>query len=59
MIYAVEVGVALARPPRHDATKYVLIEAPNVARARLWACQLAAADPRVVMPVSAEVVELP
>lgn len=52
MIYAVEVGVALARPPRHDATKYVLVEAESPASARLLACQIAAADPRVVMPVS-------
>jgi hypothetical protein len=51
VIYAVAVGVALQRPPRHDATKWVLVEAPTPVAARELACQLAAADPRVVMPV--------
>jgi hypothetical protein len=59
VIYAVEVGVALARPPRVDAVKYVLVEAESQVAARLLACQIAAADPRVVMPVSDEIVDLP
>lgn len=56
MTYAVRVGVALARPPREDAVVWVLVAASNDVEARLIACQLAVADRRVVMPVSAEIV---
>ena len=56
MTYAVRVGVALARPPREDAVVWVLVAASNDVEARLIACQIAAADRRVVMPVSAEII---
>lgn len=55
MTYAVRVGVALARPPREDAFVWVVVAASNDTEARLIACQIAATDQRVVMPVSATI----
>lgn len=55
-VFAVQVGVALSRPPKCDATIYCLVEAPNETKARLMACLLAASHPRVSMPVSADIV---
>lgn len=54
-VYGIEVGVALSRPPRHDATVYVQVVAPSRTAARLLACLIAAAHPLVVMPVSDQV----
>jgi hypothetical protein len=56
MIVAVEVGVSLGRPPRHDATVYVLVEADTVTEGSLVACQIATCHPAVAMPVSSRVV---
>lgn len=50
-IWSVEVDVALGRPPRADATRYVLVAAATRVEAELIACQMAACDRRVVMPV--------
>lgn len=58
MIVAVEVGVALARPPRHDATMWVLVDAATDTEARLIACQIAGSTGRgVVMVISADVID--
>ncbi|GAA0627655.1 hypothetical protein HPO96_37200 [Kribbella sandramycini] len=58
MIVAVHVGVALARPPREDVIVRVVVAAESDTEARLVACQLAAANRRVAMPVSAEIVSV-
>jgi hypothetical protein len=58
VIAAVRVGVALRRPPREDAVVYTLVAAGTDAEALLIACQLAAANPRVVMPVWAEIADV-
>ena len=71
MIVGVEVGVALARPPREDAQIFYAVEVdlprdPNLIRAlrvaQLDAEQLAgvwaASDPRVVMPVRIQTVDI-
>ena len=55
-MFAVEVDVALARPPRADATVRVLVDAESVHEAELVACQIAACDRRVVMPVGARLI---
>lgn len=62
MIFAVEVGVSLGRPPRHDRTIYTLLEAESAADARLLAYQWATWHPAIFMVgmvVSAEVVPMP
>jgi hypothetical protein len=56
-IFKVEVGVALQRPPRHDATIYYTLEADSGNAAELLACQIAYNHPRVVMPVSSVVTD--
>lgn len=64
MLFTVAVGVAMTRPPTHDETLYALLDVEvkegNVERARnearLIACQMAAQQPGIVMPVSARVV---
>lgn len=63
LTFGVRVGVALSRPPRRDADIHVLVgvdAAKGLERAgteaRLIACQMAVAHPRVVMPVSADVI---
>lgn len=59
----VEVDVALARPPRVDAQLWTWIAVEQVDRfnvdadARLIACEMAACDPRVVMPLGARVID--
>lgn len=58
MIVVVEVGVALARPPRHDKTVWVVVAADTETEARLIACQMAASTRGVVMPVSADIVDM-
>lgn len=55
--YGVEVGVALRRPPRHDATIFFTLEAESGQAAELLACQWAANHPRVVMPVASVVTD--
>ena len=64
--FAVAVGVALSRPPKHDKTVHCLVavdmrnktqeRAEN--EARLTACQMAATHTGVVMPVSAQIVAI-
>lgn len=56
-VYRVEVGVALKRPPRHDATIYFILEAENGQAAELFAQQWAQWHPRVVMAVSSVVTD--
>jgi len=66
-----EVDVATARPPRADATIYVVIEEPvdeslplnraidsAIARAAETAANMAFARPQVVMPVAVRLVDL-
>lgn len=48
-VYAVEVGVALSRPPVIEEYRYVLVEADGWTEANLVACQIAAGSS--VMPV--------
>lgn len=50
-----EVEVALARPPRSDATIFFVLEAESGYAAELLACQWAASHPRVIMPVGSVV----
>jgi hypothetical protein len=57
--YTVEVAVSLARPPRHDATIFYVLEAPNGLTAELTACQWASHHRRVVMPVGSVVTNWP
>ena len=53
MIYRINVGVALSRPPAvHEIRRYV-VEAPESTEAQLIALQMASCTS--VMPVSAEV----
>jgi hypothetical protein len=56
MIASVEVGVSLGRPPRHDATVYVRVDAPTETAVELLACQIASCWPGVVMPVWSRIV---
>jgi hypothetical protein len=56
-VYTVEVGVALARPPRTDRTVWYRIAADSGDEAELTAAQWAASRPRVVMPTSAVVID--
>ena len=56
MIVAVEVDVALSRPPRADATVYCQVEARSTIEAREIACQMSFARANVVMPVAARAV---
>jgi hypothetical protein len=56
MLFVIEVGVALRRPPRHDDSVFVLIESDSEVEARLAACQMAAWHPAVVMPVSDRII---
>lgn len=71
MIARFEVDVALARPPRVDATVYVLVEEPvdeslpiergidrAVARAAETAACMTFARPQVVMPLGVRLVDL-
>ena len=58
-VYAVEVAVATRRPPRADATIYYTIDAPDGLTAELTACQWAAVNPAVVMPVGSIVTDWP
>lgn len=55
--YGVEVDVATARPPRTDATMFVVVGARNAQEAELVACQMAYCHPFVVMAVGSRVVE--
>jgi hypothetical protein len=62
--FTVDVGVALSRPPKRDDSIYciVAVDMSNKTQerveneARLIACQMAATQPRVAMPVSAEII---
>lgn len=56
-VFGVQVGIALSRPPRTDRHVWFRIEAPTGVEAELIACQWAASHPRVVMPVSALVLD--
>lgn len=67
MIAAVEVGVALARPPRTDRLCRVVVEVACASWRELPAAELealalalaiASARPDVVMPVSARIVDV-
>jgi hypothetical protein len=55
--YRVEVGVALARPPREDRRSYFVLEAESGAEAELLAQQWAGSRPGVVMPVASVVTD--
>jgi hypothetical protein len=57
MLVAVEVGVALSRPPRVDRISKVLVEAPTEIEAQLLACQIACRRD-VVMPVYSQVLDV-
>lgn len=57
--YEVEVDVALARPPRVDATVFVTVAASTRTEAELVACQIAQCDRRVVMAVGSRVTSGP
>lgn len=58
-VFTVEVQVALARPPRADATVWVTVDAPSDGAAIALACQLAEATrPRVVMAVKATILSV-
>jgi hypothetical protein len=58
VIVAVEVGVALGRPPRLDRLSRVLVEADSEVEGRLVATQMAACQPGVAMPVWSAVVDV-
>lgn len=65
MIVVVEVGVALARPPRLDRLSRVLVEVDfdgdfftAETEARILACLIAGGRSDVVMPVSATVTDI-
>lgn len=51
--------MATARPPKHDATVYVAVEATNGLEAELTACLIATCHPAVVMPVGSVVTDWP
>lgn len=53
-IYTYVVGVALARPPKVDEYRKVLVAADSAIEAQILACQIAAGSS--VMPVSSELV---
>ncbi len=56
-VYEIHVGVALQRPPRTDEVRKYLIDDERGPRwAELTACQWAASDPAVVMPVFSRLV---
>lgn len=57
--FRVEVQVALARPPRADATIFFTLDATDGYDAELLALRIAAAHPRVVMPVGSVVTDWP
>ena len=58
MIVAVEVGVALGRPPRLDRVSRVLVEAVDELEGELLATQLACCRRDVAMPVWSRVVDV-
>jgi hypothetical protein len=55
--YKVEVGVALSRPPRLDATIYYVLLSETGRSAELTALIMASSHPRVVMPVCSTVTD--
>ena len=57
MIIAVEVGVALARPPKVDRISRVVVEADSETEGELIACQMVH-RPDVTMPVYSRVVDI-
>jgi len=67
MIVAVEVGVALSRPPREDRISKVIISVDCATSAAIWqaeiearlaATQMAAGWPGVVMAVRSDILEI-
>lgn len=50
-VYHIEVGLALARPPREDVLVHVLVAATSLPEASCLAAQIAQCDPAVVMAV--------
>jgi hypothetical protein len=62
----VKVSVALSRPPKADAQMWVLVSVPleswqwerAESEAQLIAAQMAQSNPRVVMAVATQVIEL-
>lgn len=57
-VFAVKVGFAIARPPTTANTRFsfVQVAADNAVDAQLQAAQMVASNPRVVMPVSTQIV---
>lgn len=56
-IFKVAVDVALSRPPRADATVFVVVDAAHRFDAELIACQMAGCNRQVVMPVGSRIVD--
>lgn len=57
MIFKVQVGVALSRPPKVDRLSVVAVDADGWIDADTIACQMAMCHPDVVMAVSSKVLD--
>lgn len=58
-VWRVEVGLALQRPPRHDATVYITLQADDWMDAELTAIEIACATRKCVMPISTLITDWP
>jgi hypothetical protein len=58
MLVRVEVAVATQRPPRHDRTSQVLVEAATELEAGLIAMAMASGHCEVIMPVSCVITDI-
>ena len=56
-IFAVEVDLALSRPPKIDQTVMIVVDAEDGVAAELLACQMAQARNDVVMAVGSRVID--
>ena len=54
-IFRVQIGVATARPPRHDADAVVMIEADTATEARQVSLDMLMWTRKIVMPVKIDI----